>query len=167
MRAGPDSGSSSTELRKPRAHDSARRSLRECRNGAATVRERLYPARCRSVESHKPMGCARSSLLLHGRALGTPISRSAPPGSHSDRRQLQAGFANLHGRNQQETPPRPQAARQRRGFCMRGKAAEPANSPPPAGVYFFFRTTTVPSWLRTASVTFPAASRLNSMVMPL
>ena len=45
---------------------------------------------------------------------------------------------------------------------MRGKATERVNSPLRSGVYFFFRITTVPSWFRTASVTFPAASRLNS-----
>ena len=36
-----------------------------------------------------------------------------------------------------------------------------------SGPYFFFRMITVPSWSRTASVTFPVASRLNSIVMPL
>jgi len=38
--------------------------------------------------------------------------------------------------------------------------------PSPQGVCFFLRIMTVPSWLRAASVTFPAASRLNSRVTP-
>jgi len=59
----------------------------------------------------------------------------------------------------------------RRKLRSQGRASDSVGTRPIGqsshGVCFFFRTITLPSWLSTASVTFPVASRLNSIVIPL